>query len=512
MLTNLLTNGTRIDKALFDSIKGDVYRVDRYSIPTFSQATSLANKHKTGVYIALWGNSHYSKYGITVSANSEDDDNYAYKAMNGVSGYWASGSVPTVATPAVFTIQLDKEIILKKYKISGSSSLYCKEFTLQGSMDGENYLDIQSVTGNTATETEYSPNNNEFYKYYRLSITASNSSSDLAAILEFNITDWYEKEYYNKIALNDITLTSYENSQRLMLDLTDNPTTEFTSNIFPPFKATSQDGYLIQSSGDYLGTSVIDAFDHDDTYTAWRSLETQASRYIQIQTPINIIPNRVSMKIANVSSGKFQGSNDGDNWDDLTTNIATTDGTTTETKTYDINTTTKYRYFRFIFSAYTSGTSSYIYALEVTIGYISGFNYNNSSYININSLGDRAISNEDAIIDDGNYELVYNSTSNEYMAYFNSFSRATIENTFTAAEKVKLAGIEVGAEVNIIDGFKLNGTEILPDANRVVSFNNVERDTNKVTSLSNASTDTEYPSAKCVYDIIGDVESLLSSI
>lgn len=33
---------------------------------------------------------------------------------------------------------------------------------------------------------------------------------------------------------------------------------------------------------------------------------------------------------------------------------------------------------------------------------------------------------------------------------------------------------------------------------------------NKVTSLSSSSTDTQYPSAKCVYDIIGDVESILT--
>ena len=35
---------------------------------------------------------------------------------------------------------------------------------------------------------------------------------------------------------------------------------------------------------------------------------------------------------------------------------------------------------------------------------------------------------------------------------------------------------------------------------------------NLVTTLSAGSTDTQYPSAKCVYDLIGDVESLLSSI
>ena len=40
----------------------------------------------------------------------------------------------------------------------------------------------------------------------------------------------------------------------------------------------------------------------------------------------------------------------------------------------------------------------------------------------------------------------------------------------------------------------------------------LERTSNKVTSLSSASTDTEYPTAKCVYDLIGDVETLLGGI
>lgn len=35
---------------------------------------------------------------------------------------------------------------------------------------------------------------------------------------------------------------------------------------------------------------------------------------------------------------------------------------------------------------------------------------------------------------------------------------------------------------------------------------------NLVTNIDSSSTDTEYPSAKCVYDIVGDVESLLSNI
>jgi len=39
-----------------------------------------------------------------------------------------------------------------------------------------------------------------------------------------------------------------------------------------------------------------------------------------------------------------------------------------------------------------------------------------------------------------------------------------------------------------------------------------ELSSNKVTSLSSASTDTQYPSAKCVYDLIGNLETILTTL
>ena len=35
---------------------------------------------------------------------------------------------------------------------------------------------------------------------------------------------------------------------------------------------------------------------------------------------------------------------------------------------------------------------------------------------------------------------------------------------------------------------------------------------NKVTSLSSSSTDNQYPSAKCVYDLVGNIETLLAAL
>ena len=39
-----------------------------------------------------------------------------------------------------------------------------------------------------------------------------------------------------------------------------------------------------------------------------------------------------------------------------------------------------------------------------------------------------------------------------------------------------------------------------------------ELSSNKITSLSSSSTDTQYPSAKCVYDLVGNIESILETL
>ena len=45
-----------------------------------------------------------------------------------------------------------------------------------------------------------------------------------------------------------------------------------------------------------------------------------------------------------------------------------------------------------------------------------------------------------------------------------------------------------------------------------VDTSTCEKLVNKVTSITASSTDTEYPSAKAVYDLIGDIESVLNVI
>jgi len=80
-------------------------------------------------------------------------------------------------------------------------------------------------------------------------------------------------------------------------------------------------------------------------------------------------------------------------------------------------------------------------------------------------------------------------------------------------------------EMQLVQDVKVNGTSVFDgeEANiRLKTINNeaitgrgnitAETTNNKVTSISSSSTDAQYPSAKCVYDIVGDIESLLQEV
>ena len=45
-----------------------------------------------------------------------------------------------------------------------------------------------------------------------------------------------------------------------------------------------------------------------------------------------------------------------------------------------------------------------------------------------------------------------------------------------------------------------------------IDISGKENTSNKVTSLSSSSADTQYPSAKCIWDLVGDIETLLAAI
>ena len=73
---------------------------------------------------------------------------------------------------------------------------------------------------------------------------------------------------------------------------------------------------------------------------------------------------------------------------------------------------------------------------------------------------------------------------------------------------------EVGTLSNLTTTVKTDLVSAINEVNGNTTTlgTNKEDKSNKVTTLSGSSTDTQYPSAKCVYDLIGDIESILETL
>lgn len=86
-----------------------------------------------------------------------------------------------------------------------------------------------------------------------------------------------------------------------------------------------------------------------------------------------------------------------------------------------------------------------------------------------------------------------------------------------AIDKVKLPDNSVeevrDSRIPGIDSTPTSGSGNLVTSGGVKTAVDAKEDTaNKVTSLSSSSTDTQYPSALCVYNLIGDIETLINAL
>lgn len=127
-----------------------------------------------------------------------------------------------------------------------------------------------------------------------------------------------------------------------------------------------------------------------------------------------------------------------------------------------------------------------------------------------------------AQVDDMIEDVAYfgDTVGNVTTADFNAQSDTVWNKTqvLSSAQQAQ-ARTNISAQEALVSGTNIktiNNESILGSGNITISgggdVSGKEDKSNKVTSLSSSSTDTQYPSAKCVYDLIGDVESLLAAI
>ena len=83
-----------------------------------------------------------------------------------------------------------------------------------------------------------------------------------------------------------------------------------------------------------------------------------------------------------------------------------------------------------------------------------------------------------------------------------------MQDSLTAANNaIPITQKGAASGVAPLDGSGKIDEQYLPD-----SLDDAEHTSNKVTAISSTSTDTQYPSAKCMYDIVGDIETALDAI
>lgn len=93
----------------------------------------------------------------------------------------------------------------------------------------------------------------------------------------------------------------------------------------------------------------------------------------------------------------------------------------------------------------------------------------------------------------------------------NSLAVGTVELTDNCVYLSSLARLRASGSTIYMET-RASASATAWETSDVSDVSNKEDKNNKVTALSSSSTDTEYPSAKCVYDLIGDIETLLAAI
>ena len=117
---------------------------------------------------------------------------------------------------------------------------------------------------------------------------------------------------------------------------------------------------------------------------------------------------------------------------------------------------------------------------------------------------------------DSTHRLVTDTEKTTWNAKYNKPSAGipstdlaqSVQNSLTAANNaIPITQKGAASGVAPLDGSGKINEQYLPS-----SLDDVEHVSNKVTTISSASTDTQYPSAKCMYDVVGDIETALDAI
>ncbi len=272
-----------------------------------------------------------SEGGYEIKASSTcGSDHWPYLAFDGNSGTrWASANGDAVG--GWIQIKFPVETLCTTAWLTSRNDQYygqaATDFTILGSVDGVNFETLKTVTNQTWTQGEEKKITffNEIpYLYYRIQAQAIQNGEGYFALSEVNFGSEL-REYKRE-------LNTYRKLTPIMTD-------------------NSQDGFILTANSIYTGQKVYNPFEaFNNTVSDASSWTTKTqSGWIQIELPTADKANmfRMSGGFSNEEPDSFilYGSNDGENYDELLNSGALT-WTHNETKTWDLNNNTVYKFYK----------------------------------------------------------------------------------------------------------------------------------------------------------------------
>lgn len=213
--TPVVQNPTPLNRATLNNMLGDLYTQDRYNIPTIihdNSATIVKQEdlfsENTGGWKAIQTYTKYqSSKGYIVEGNQASSGNPVYDAFNETLGSpWIAKSVDT----AILTVTCPTLIKITKMEVS---FLYHSGGTIEGSANGTEWINLYNITADMTTLQTVTLQNTNYYKYYRLKLSAEANNTKGIYVYLFDGVE-YETDYLFEL---DLPLTSYEVGKKLNL-------------------------------------------------------------------------------------------------------------------------------------------------------------------------------------------------------------------------------------------------------------------------------------------------------
>lgn len=272
-----------------------------------------------------------SQGGYEVTASStHGSDHWPYLAFDGNSGTrWASANGDAVG--GWIQIKFPTETLCTTAWLTARNEEWYgqapTDFTILGSVDGINFETLKTVTNQTWAQGEEKKITffNEIpYLYYRVQAQAIQNGEGYFAFSEVNFGS--ELREYKK------ELNTYR-------------------KLTPVMTANSQNGFVLTANSIYTGQKVYNPFEaFNNTVSDASSWTTKTqSGWIQIELPTADKANMFKMSggFSNEEPDSFilYGSNDGETYTQLL-NSGTLTWTHNETKTWDLNNDTAYKFYK----------------------------------------------------------------------------------------------------------------------------------------------------------------------